>query len=976
MAHLVQDTPPHVRSEGGATLLVNDRAFLSIKWKVILLTSLVLVVVIGSFSAISYLNLADEFENQQNARHQRYEKEITGLLAENSRNLHRLASEIPAMKGVDTNLLAADAGAIVAAFDPHWALLQLQSGIEFIRFYNKSNQLLADWSISKTDVRQSDVISSWVKQVNSTETPLSQLDCEPACWQYAVEPLLVDGKSVGVVVIGASMIDVVLGFKKMSGDDMGLLVKGGNDVRQSNNVKIPNWNVYVAALTNSKQNLSILNSAAREYPRFSSLEDGLQILNGSHLKQIRLLRLDGIGATSKSQFVVISDITAATQLIRSATQKIVTVGILGLLLSEILVFFMLSPPFSRLREIVFTLPLLAGSTFKNFRHSLQPHRQKKLLKDEIDMLDETAIALSYQLEALGDQVLDRTQGLAQQMNALSKERDFVANLLDTAQVIVITQNIRGEVISLNAHGETLLQQTETELQGKAFVELLEPESIPHDPQNYLEEICLGKRDQFRHEAITRCKDESIRHIVWLHSRLTQHAEEDAAVLSVGMDITEHKRAEGRLAWMADHDPLTDLFNRRRFQEELEQMLHLAIRYQRPGALLFFDLDQFKYINDTSGHLAGDTLLKMVSGMLSTIARSTDITGRLGGDEFALILPETTKEGAIQVAKKILSSLKAAELTIEGRTHKVSASVGIALFPEQGRDVYDLLAATDLAMYHVKEGGRDGWHLFSEEDLSRERMKTLVFWKEKIEYGLAHDRFILYFQPIMHVGSKVIRHYEVLLRMVDEDGSILPPAAFISAAEHSGLIHNIDHMVLRKAIAQAAEIRQLGSLSFSINLSAHAFNDPELLPTLERTLAYYGADPTSLIFEITETAAFADIVAARKLMESIRALGCSFALDDFGIGFSSFYYLRQLPIDIVKIDGSFIQNLASSPDDQILVKALCDVARGFGKKTTAEFVENAATLGLLKQLQVDYAQGYFIGKPAPATESFLKISPAV
>ncbi len=976
MAHLVQESPPHTRSEGGSIPIARDRAFLSLKWKVILLTSVVLVVVIGSFSAISYLNLADEFENQQNSRHHRYEKEIAGLLAENSRNLHRLAAEIPAMKGVDTSLLAGDAAAITSAFEPHWALIQLQSGVELIRFYTNSNQLLANWSISKPDIRQSDAISDWVKQVNSMETPMSQIDCETACWQYAIEPLLVDGKSVGVVVIGASMIDVVLGFKKMSGDDMGLLVKDSNGVTQSNKMKIQNWNIYVTALTNSKQNLGILNSAAREYPNFTSLENGIQILSGSRLMQIKLLRLDGIAAASKSQFIVISDITAAMQVIRSATQKIVIVGILGLLFSEILVFFMLSPPFSRLRQIVFTLPLLAGSTFKKFRHSLQPHRHQKWLKDEIDMLDETAIALSYQLEALGDQVLDRTQGLAEQMNALSKQRDFVANLLDTAQVIVITQNIRGEIVSLNAHGETLLQRTEKDLQSKPFIELLEPESVPHDPQNYLSEICHGKRDQFRHEAVTRCQDDSIRHIVWLHSRLTQHAEEDAAVLSVGMDITEHKRAEGRLAWMADHDPLTDLFNRRRFQEELEQMLHLATRYQRPGALLFFDLDQFKYINDTSGHLAGDTLLKMVSSMLTTIARSTDITGRLGGDEFALILPETTKEGAIQVAKKILSSLKAAELTIQGRTHKVSASVGIALFPEKGRDVYDLLAAADLAMYHVKGGGRDGWHLFSEEDLSRERMKTLVFWKEKIEHALTHDRFILYFQPIMHVSSKAIRHYEVLLRMIDEDGSILPPAAFISAAEHTGLIHNIDHMVLRKALAQAAEISQLGPLSFSINLSAHAFNDPELLPNLERALAQHGADPKSLIFEITETAALADIGAARKLMESIRALGCSFALDDFGIGFSSFYYLRQLPIDIVKIDGSFIQNLASSLDDQILVKALCDVARGFGKKTTAEFVENAATLALLEQMQVDYAQGYFIGKPAPATESFLKASLAI
>ena len=253
------------------------------------------------------------------------------------------------------------------------------------------------------------------------------------------------------------------------------------------------------------------------------------------------------------------------------------------------------------------------------------------------------------------------------------------------------------------------------------------------------------------------------------------------------------------------------------------------------------------------------------------------------------------------------------------------------------------------MYQAKEAGRGSWHLFSDEEKTRERMHTLVYWKEKIEYALAHDRFLFYFQPIMHIADKTIDHYEVLLRMLDYDGTILVPHFFIPAAEQTGLIHAIDHMVLRKAIAQSAEIRRRGHcIRFSINLSAHAFHDPELLPILKETFARYDADPSTFMFEITETAALEDLSAARTLMETIKMLGCSFTLDDFGVGFSSFDDIRQLPIDVVKIDGSFIRNLADSPDDQILVKALCEVARGFGKKTTAEFVETAATLAVLEK----------------------------
>ena len=234
--------------------------------------------------------------------------------------------------------------------------------------------------------------------------------------------------------------------------------------------------------------------------------------------------------------------------------------------------------------------------------------------------------------------------LARKMNELSKERDFITNLLDIAQVIVMTQNASGEILTLNAHGETLIQYTEKELQGTPFVSLLTLDGDMRDLPAYLEEVRSEHREQLRHEANVLCRDKSTRHILWLHSRLTRHSENDPAMLSVGLDMTEHKRTESRLAWLADHDPLTNLYNRRRFQEELEQMLNLAARYGHSGALLFFDLDQFKYINDTSGHQAGDALLKMIAHMLHGSIRSVDILGRLGGDEFAVICLKLLRRG--------------------------------------------------------------------------------------------------------------------------------------------------------------------------------------------------------------------------------------------------------------------------------------------------------------------------------------------
>ncbi|MEO5702704.1 MAG: EAL domain-containing protein [Gammaproteobacteria bacterium] len=944
--------------------------FLSLKWKITLLTSLILLGVVVFFCAISYFNLVEQFADQGEDQHQLYAKEMQGLIDQNSQKLHQLGRTIPLLENMDTALLTSNKPGIVHAFDQHWALLQLHNGIEVARFYNTSNELLASWG----DAAPNEIVAmqNWVSEVNQQELPLSPLNCDANCVQYAVEPLLVAGDSAGVVVLGTSLVDAAVGYKRISDTDIGLLIEQSDLVPAgSPAAQISNWNARVTALTNRDKNIAILTKVSQEYPDLSKLSTGVQFYQDEHYYQVRLLPLQGFGPLDKPRLVAISDITSAVSTIRKSTLQNLGAGLLGLILSEILLFVILSRPLSRLRHIVFTLPLLAQGRFEDFRLSLARFGHKQWLKDEIDMLDDTGIALSHQLEELEQQVTDRTKILARQMDELGQERDFIKNLLNTAQVIVLTQSASGEILTLNNYAETVIQYTEQDLQGKSFIELL---STADDTQNLpalLGEIQHAQRDQLRHEAATLCKDGSVRHIIWLHSRLTQRSADDPAVLSVGLDITEHKHVEGRLAWLADHDPLTDLFNRRRFQEELERLLGLATRYQYTGALLFFDLDQFKYINDTSGHQAGDTLLKMVAQILLRIIRTTDVVARLGGDEFALILPQATPEGAIVVAEKILASLDEANLTVNGRVHKASASIGIALFPEHGKNVQELLAIADLAMYQAKAAGRNGWHVFSAQDLSRERMQKLVYWKEKIEHSLVHDRFVLYFQPIMDVRSKAIYHYEVLLRMLEEDGTVIAPATFIAAAEHTGLIHAIDHMVLRKAIAQAAELSQQGrNICFSINLSGLAFNDPQLLSVLAETLAYYGANPKSFIFEITETAALADIVAARKLMESIKALGCSFALDDFGVGFSSFYYLRQLPVDYVKIDGSFIQHLAENPDDQILVKALCDVAKGFGKKTTAEFVENVATLSLLEKMQVDYAQGYFIGRPLPAEESFV------
>lgn len=433
-------------------------------------------------------------------------------------------------------------------------------------------------------------------------------------------------------------------------------------------------------------------------------------------------------------------------------------------------------------------------------------------------------------------------------------------------------------------------------------------------------------------------------------------------LATRMQTLERDREEARadLLWLADHDPLTQLLNRRRFNRELGQAILDATASHTQGALLFVDLDQFKDVNDISGHHTGDLLLRRVTEELRAAVAGHGMLGRLGGDEFALILPSGGAEAATALARRVQDHVRSVVLDAGHWRHKVSASIGIALFPDHGNEAVELMAHADLAMYQAKELGRGRWHLFSPKDEGRERANARVLWAERIGSALAEDRFELHLQPILSLTTGHIERAEALIRMRDRSGELVLPNSFIPIAEETGQIEAIDHWVLAHAIELQ---RRLPDRSLSLNLSANALRDPSLLPDIERLLAIGGIDPARLTFEVTETIAINSLAQATALMRSIQALGCRFALDDFGSGFASYAYLRQLPVNDVKIDGAFIRNLPDSREDRIFVRAVTEMAHGMGKRVTAEFVENEEIVRILREIGVDYAQGYHIGRPA-------------
>ena len=392
------------------------------------------------------------------------------------------------------------------------------------------------------------------------------------------------------------------------------------------------------------------------------------------------------------------------------------------------------------------------------------------------------------------------------------------------------------------------------------------------------------------------------------------------------------------------------------------MLAESERRKTQGALLFFDLDEFKYINDTFGHRAGDAMLIRVAGETGALVRRSEILSRLGGDEFAILMPDTTEAEAVQLAERVIRAVAQIPFRFEQQNLRLTTSLGIALYPEHGTNAEDLIARADTAMYQAKEAGKNAWRVYRPDRNATREMLGRLSWQERIRHALEEGLLRLHFQGVYRARDGVLTHLEVLVRMVDETDPehIILPGHFIGYAEKSGKIRDIDRWVIAESIRLLARAPALPSLA--VNISGRSFDDPTLPQFIAEQLAEARVNPARLLVELTETSAVTDLHDAQRFIEALRHTGCPVCLDDFGTGFSSFAYLKHLRADVLKIDGLFIRDLPNDRDNQVFVKSIVDVARGMHKATIAEFVEDAETLVMLKEMGVDMVQGYHLDMP--------------
>ena len=551
-------------------------------------------------------------------------------------------------------------------------------------------------------------------------------------------------------------------------------------------------------------------------------------------------------------------------------------------------------------------------------------------------------------------------------DALYREKEQAQVTLSSIADGVITTDITGQINFVNPAALKLTGYSHMELIDQQLDRVI---SIETDRKLYPVFECIKSGQQVDSISGDVLRSRSGKSLV-IHQVATPIHSQMGDIIGAVMifrDVSKSHRLASRLSWQASHDELTQLFNRREFENQLETYIDSARNEGTQHCLCFMDLDKFKVVNDSCGHAAGDELLRQLSDIFRTKIRGADTLARLGGDEFAIILNKCGLVPAIKVAEEIRAAIDDFRFGWAGQSFQVGISIGLVMIDMNSPDQDEVFKSADSACYAAKEAGRNRVHIYSLDDIDISLRRGEVQWVVRIQNALDHDLFELNYQPIIPISGDVNGpvHYEILLRMLDENGGSIPPGAFMSSAERYLLMSKIDIWVIEHLFEWMGKHWDYNTNeTFAINLSGQSLTDESLLHRIKQLFDQFSIPPKRISFEITETAAISNLSKAQLFISELKQLGCLFALDDFGSGLSSFAYLKSLPVDFLKIDGAFVKDMVDDPIDRAMVESIHNIGSVLKLKTIAEFVENDDILNSLKEVGVDYAQGYGIARPRP------------
>jgi len=535
--------------------------------------------------------------------------------------------------------------------------------------------------------------------------------------------------------------------------------------------------------------------------------------------------------------------------------------------------------------------------------------------------------------------------------------------LETIQDVVIICNTQSQITYVNHKAEQILKIRKDNVLGKDFDHVVTIYNKLNMP-SYLSpvQVCLNEKRVIKQKSEAKLLTSDGNQIL-IEYKATPVFENSTliAVVLVLQDKTNDHIAHRQLEYIIQHDPLTNLYNRNYFERQLSHAISISKRGSHTHAMLYVDINQFKVINDTAGHSIGDELLCEVSSALQQRLRECDLLSRLGSDEFGILLQDVDSLGAVHIADDLLNAMSSLTFIRGGDYYDINISIGIALLDSDSISEDDVLRQADIACTVAKQYGQNGCHLYSDLDGDDVMVRDELQLVNELQTIISEDRFKMFFQPIIDPRSGTVLLHETLLRIIDKDKSIRPSSSFIETAERFSMMKKIDRRVIESTIHNIKYLSSKhGDVSISMNLSAVSIGDQDLLKDIKHLIISSGINPSQIVFELTESSAVSQIESARFFIKSLKEIGCKFALDDFGTGFSSFAYLKYLPVDYLKIDGTFIRDIINDKVDQAMVKSISYIAKSLNIKTIAEYVENEATLKLLAAMGIDYVQGNYIG----------------
>jgi len=938
---------------------------ISLKWKAFIFQFLVLTLLTLAWAWVTTNKQINIFNEEVIATHKEHttilNSSIDDSLEKLAQHSQLIANEVLAK--FPKNDFLPPRPILLDELNKQWLQIHGTLSVDFISLYDYDQK-----QIVEKKIKNNDFVESFYKTVE--QNILSSKDdggesqrfifCEDDCYFVVVERFITEKRKQGFIVGAQNITPILKSYYNFTSENLGILVAGDDLTDTVDRAYLQYWELRPWAISHFNNTFSVIEHYSQQNKLTLNSDNSMFIHDDKRylVKEIQINKNKLLG--QMLHFVAVSDKTKNYQTLTNNIKRGVIFGVFALLFSSLVLRQALKKPINKLKEIGDALNLIPKNKFSKALVNLN---NEPKFPDEISQLETSTSKVVEKLQDMHKEIDKKNKSLNEQVIALSRSQSFLKRLFENSQNFIVTQKFDSTILSSNKKFDSLFVKSQ-----QSFKNLLDSHVEKDKFEQQLEQLKQHQTKVFQHEVSSVDVKSKAIVISWTHS-IIEGTNGDEIVLSIGMDQTQQKNAENNLRWLANHDNLTGIGNRRAFHSAFKKVLDK----NENGVLLFLDVNKFKQINDIFSHNAGDKVLIEISETLAQLTTEKDSIYRFAGDEFTVLLNSIKQENLECYLNKLSDQLNTNIKLDNGQTISYSTSIGAALFSAEDDANNDkkITANADLAMYNAKQKGLGFWHIYNPSD------EQVMFLKKEhdvmlsIKHAIEHQTFNLEFQPILNIETNTVSHYEALLRLKDKNGKKVSPALFIPVAEKTGEIRAIDEWVVENCFMILSELnKQDCNPTFSINISTPTLQSSNFAEFLFHQVKHYGIKPSNILIELTETAYIQNFSQVKNNLKIISDYGFKLALDDFGVGFSSFDYLKQLPLDYVKLDGSYIKNIEKNKDDQVFVKSLNEIVNAFDMQTIAEYVENETILDIVTKLGVAYAQGYHISKPINK-QDFLK-----